>query len=222
MSSDESVLVYPASSFDSGVTAENVIEKMTYLRGSRYMPRSQAETDLDYVQVIPYIMVYQGGYLMFRRSSKSGEKRLSGCVTLGVGGHINWSDCLDTATGLPDGCQRHAYYRGACRELREELGAAVGNFATYEDTSWMRCVGLIRLRDTPVNSVHVGFVHRLELPADLPIVCDDSLSLYSMDQYLAERKRGEVTDLNLESWSRFLLSSGILECPALFSHGEDT
>lgn len=217
MKEDEEVLVYPVESFDDSVTSDNVIERLTTLPGGQFMPRSRAETDLDYVQVIPYILVYQRGYTLFKRSSKSGESRLSGCVTLGVGGHINRGDAICPETGLLDVSFRSAYYRGASRELREELGASVANFAEYDDWRWHRCVGLIRLRDTPVNSVHVGLVHVLRLPDDLPIVCDDSLSLYPLSLHRQRLACGEVSGLNLESWSRYLLDSGVVDYPLLRS-----
>ena len=55
-----------------------------------FMPRSAAETNPDYKQLIPYvIMSYGGKYLNYVRGKRAGEKRLVGNRSMGIGGHVN-------------------------------------------------------------------------------------------------------------------------------------
>ncbi|GAF85092.1 unnamed protein product, partial [marine sediment metagenome] len=55
-----------------------------------FLPRSQAEADPTYKQLIPYvIMACDGKYLSYVRGTRAGERRLVGNRSIGIGGHIN-------------------------------------------------------------------------------------------------------------------------------------
>ena len=83
-----------------------------------FTPRDECENDDSFKQMIPYIVVKHGGkYLTYSRTNQSGEKRLVGKKSIGIGGHINQSD-------LPEGQhQLDAIIRNCIiREVKEELG----------------------------------------------------------------------------------------------------
>ena len=61
-----------------------------------FVGRDACETDDDLKQMIPYVIVRHGGkYLAYSRTSQSGEKRLVGKRSVGIGGHINPTDVPD-------------------------------------------------------------------------------------------------------------------------------
>ena len=59
----------------------------------RFMPRSQAESDEKYKQIIPYVIItHDAKYLCYVRGKRAGEARLLGQMSIGIGGHINPGD----------------------------------------------------------------------------------------------------------------------------------
>ena len=87
----------------------------------RFMPRSQAETDPAYKQLIPYVIMTHGGrYLSYIRGKRAGEGRLVGLRSIGIGGHINPADDMP----LFNTDYRDAYFTAVEREVaqRGELG----------------------------------------------------------------------------------------------------
>src|SRR5438093_13244402 len=81
-----------------------------------FMPRSQAEADPAFKQIIPYVLlVHEGRVLHYVRGKKAGEQRLAAKGSIGIGGHMNETDeglfALDKA----------AYLEGVRREVCEEL-----------------------------------------------------------------------------------------------------
>ena len=58
------------------------------LRNSLFMPRGIIEESYEYKQIIPYIIM-KNGDKYFTYSRDGNEKRLSGSLSVGVGGHIN-------------------------------------------------------------------------------------------------------------------------------------
>jgi len=60
---------------------------------TRFLPRSQAEENPEFKQIIPYVLIRKGGrWLHYIRGKGSGEKRLVAKGSIGVGGHINPED----------------------------------------------------------------------------------------------------------------------------------
>jgi len=114
----------------------------------RFMRRSQAETDPDYKQIIPYVIMTHGGkYLSYVRGRRAGETRLVGNRSIGIGGHINPGDNLPLfATDFYD-----AYVTAVEREVSEEVIVDAG----HTD----RVVALLNDDSNPVGQVHLGIVH---------------------------------------------------------------
>lgn len=120
---------------------------------SRFLPRSQAETDPAWKQIIPYVILACGDQVFcYRRGKQSTETRLVALHSVGLGGHIRHDDeSFFVAPGWD------AYRAALERELAEEVSIAS---PVVDD----RLVGLINDDSTPVGQVHLGVIHirRLE------------------------------------------------------------
>lgn len=157
----------------------------------RYLPRSLAENDPHFKQLIPYIVLrWRDCLFSYTRGQSGGETRLRALRSLGIGGHICAED--GNASGDP-------YRTGMLRELEEEV---------YLETTYTeRTLGLINDDRTPVGQVHLGVVHVLDLaepnvrPRDAAIVEGGFASLKQLRQGSEE----------FETWSQFLLAGSWLE-----------
>ncbi|MBW8001347.1 MAG: hypothetical protein FVQ80_04925 [Planctomycetes bacterium] len=121
----------------------------------RFMPRSQAEKNPDYKQLIPYVIMSHGGkYLNYVRGKRAGETRLVGNRSIGIGGHINPVDEIP----LFDTSFREVYLSAVEREVDEEVLVE----ANHTD----RIVALLNDDSNEVGSVHLGVVHYWSLDAE--------------------------------------------------------
>jgi predicted NUDIX family phosphoesterase len=111
-----------------------------------YVPRSQAEKDNSYKQIIPYVLVFdsEGKVLHYQRCGS--EKRLSGLYSAGIGGHVNDEDAGNSVYDI--------VVSGLKREMREELGIEI------TDTQ-LQCLGMINEEYTDVGHCHIGVVFKV-------------------------------------------------------------
>jgi predicted NUDIX family phosphoesterase len=117
-------------------------------KNNSFMPRAQAETNPDFKQIIPYVVITDGkSVLHYVRGKKAGEQRLVAKGSVGIGGHINDKDHTLFAFGM------QAFQDAVKREVCEELSIQ-GAFNA-------RPVGLINDDSTEVGRVHFGIVHVL-------------------------------------------------------------
>jgi len=129
--------------------AERYLLKLFAPGVPRFMPRSEAEADPAYKQLIPYvIMSYRGKYLSYVRGKRAGETRLVGNRSIGIGGHINPGD---DEVPLFDTDFREMYRTAVEREVAEEVAV--------ETSHTDRIVGLLNDDSNEVGSVHLGIVH---------------------------------------------------------------
>src|SRR5271157_3221529 len=120
---EERVLVFPRSVFErlgifQGFRADVDRYLPTILdpRNNSFMPRAQAETNPDFKQIIPYVVVTDGkSVLHYVRGKKAGEQRLVTKGSIGIGGHINDEDHSLFAVGA------QAFQDAVRREVCEEL-----------------------------------------------------------------------------------------------------
>jgi predicted NUDIX family phosphoesterase len=125
---------------------------------TRYLPRSAAEEDPSFKQLIPYVIFRHRDasgvdhVFQYTRGKGQGENRLHSKRSVGIGGHIS----------SEDGVQRgsHPYEDGMRRELAEEV--------IVDSRCRERCVGLINDDLTEVGRVHLGIVHLFDI--DQPLV----------------------------------------------------
>ena len=152
---DENVLVFPRSIFEQlGLFQGFRTEVDRYLpvildkKNNSFQPRAKAETDPNFKQIIPYVVVTDGkSILHYVRGKKAGEQRLVAKGSIGIGGHINDEDHSLFADGL------RAFQEAVEREVCEELSIQ-GSFDA-------KPVGLINDDSTEVGRVHFGIVHLL-------------------------------------------------------------
>src|SRR5271154_3184530 len=152
---DENVLVFSRSLFEQlGVFQGFNADVKRYLpaildaKNNSFLARAQAETNPDFKQVIPYVVITDGkSVLHYVRGKKAGEQRLVAKGSIGIGGHINNEDHSLFADGL------QAFQDAVEREVREELSVQ-GSFDA-------KPVGLINDDSTEVGRVHFGIVHIL-------------------------------------------------------------
>lgn len=194
---EEEVLVFPESLLEECGSFVGLTDQVdTYLpilldpRHLRYLPRSQAEEDPSFKQLIPYVVLRSGeSVYTYSRGKKGGETRLHDRLSIGVGGHICREDGSEGET---------AYEVGFARELREEV--------RIETAYTGAIVGLLYDPSTPVGTVHVGVVHLLDLEAPRVTAIDPALASARF------RPLRELIELraDMETWSAFVLEHVLL------------
>jgi predicted NUDIX family phosphoesterase len=193
MPADERVLVIPTGRFQAagyfhGFKATDDVFRRAILDPAafQFRPRYEVETDPDFKQLIPYVVLRCGGDLFhYRRGSTGMEKRLQALRSIGIGGHISEED----ARGGID-----PYQTGMQRELLEEV---------VIDCKWTEhFLGFINDDRTPVGSVHLGVVHMFDL--ELP-------NVRSKEDAVAGAGFAPLAELaaqaeQFETWSQFVLT----------------
>jgi predicted NUDIX family phosphoesterase len=129
-----------------------------------FLEREAAETNFEFKQVIPYVMVLNTGttvitsetrystvtsYLVSQRTKQQQEKRLHDKYSLGQGGHINDLD-LGSSSNSP-------LVNGLMREISEEF--------TISNDNIVECVpvGIINDDSNEVSRVHLGVVYMMRI-----------------------------------------------------------
>ena len=184
----EQVLVVPREAIVPGegwlgVRREGIdVALSTVAREGRFVLRSVAEEDPTHKQVIPYLVLRDGGrWFLMRRTRAGGDTRLHDRWSIGVGGHLNPGDA-----GV-DGCLR--------REWAEELAADfVPDFEP---------VGLLNDDTTAVGAVHVGFVYAADA-AGRSVAIRETEKL--VGAFAATDEVAAVRD-DLETWSRLVFDA---------------
>ncbi len=213
MASEEQVLVVKREVIEQiGMFEGLVFETDRYLdrifvQGvPRFMPRSQAEQDPSYKQLIPYVIMTAGGkYLSYVRGSRAGETRLVGNRSIGIGGHINPADDMP----LFNTDFYETYLAAVEREVDEEVCVE----ARHSD----RIVALLNDESNEVGSVHLGVVHLWNL--DEPKVAKREQMITQM-AFMTAGELEQVRD-SLETWSALCLSR-LGEMTALEGSGAQT
>ncbi|HIJ70147.1 MAG TPA: hypothetical protein HPP87_02140 [Planctomycetes bacterium] len=157
----------------------------------KFMPRSRAEKDPSYKQLIPYvIMSYNDRYLSYVRGKKAGETRLVDLRSIGIGGHIN---PIDNEVPLFDTDFRQMYRAAVEREVNEEVVVE----AKYTD----RIVALLNDDSNEVGSVHLGIVHLWTLDSDKVSKREQMITRMA---FMSIDELNDVRD-SMETWSQLCL-----------------
>jgi predicted NUDIX family phosphoesterase len=159
-----------------------------------FLPRSQAEDDPSFKQLIPYaVLKYRDQIFCYTRGQGGGEKRLRALRSIGIGGHIN---PIDHVSG------EHPYRLGMLREVAEEVAIET----TYRET----CLGFINDDSLPVGRVHLGIVHLFDL--EEPKVKRREAGITQAGFGAIAAMRAEIDAF--ETWSQFVLAELIISCDA--------
>lgn len=151
-----------------------------------FIPRNFAEHTRQFMQIIPYTIISleagEAAWYVCERLKASGDPRLRGFHSLGIGGHITTNE---------DGWDLgNIVERARERELDEEVAlSSQGSFAP---------VAVINDRDYEVSAHHLGFVYRVTCSA-ANIKEKDKLK----GQFASVSRLR--TSYNLENWSQLIL-----------------
>ncbi len=192
MSLDEEVLVIPAAHFRSvgefhGFRPADAdsIRRLMNPQVMTFLPRQQAETNPDYKQLIPYVVLAsQGEIFHYNRGIQGTETRLQSLRSIGIGGHITKQDQNETGD---------LYRMGMLRELNEEVEI----LTPYQE----EFLGFIYDGRTEVGQVHIGVVHLLELEERLAFAKEEGIS----ESGFAPLKELLKYRDQFETWSQFAL-----------------
>jgi predicted NUDIX family phosphoesterase len=194
---NEWVLAFPRSLLDQlgifqgiQLRVDSYISQILDARNTRFLPRSQAEADPNFKQIIAYVLIKRGKSLLYYvRGKGSGEKRLVAKGSIGIGGHINPVDESLFDLG------REFYENAVQREVHEELKID-GAFRT-------KIVGLLNDDSTPVGQVHFGIVHLCELGRE---TISKREACITELRFLTQEELKDRRD-HLETWSQFCLDN---------------
>jgi len=188
----EQVGMFQGLAFD----VDRYLGKLFAQGNPRFIPRSQAEVDPAYKQIIPYvIMTYDGKYLSYVRGRRAGEARLVGNRSIGIGGHINPTDDMP----LFNANFFKTYLAAVEREVAEEV--------SVETSHTDRVVALLNDESNEVGSVHLGIVHCWIL--DAPRVSKREQMITQMT-FMTVDELQEIRD-TMETWSELCLSGLLLK-----------
>jgi len=193
----ENVLVIKQSLFGELGTFQGLnFEPEKYLkailsRGSNFfIPRSDAESNPAYKQIIPYALIaFENTILHYVRGKKAGEQRLIAKGSIGIGGHMNE---IDESLFAMD---EQAYRAGVEREVNEEIKIDT----PFED----QIVALLNDDSTEVGRVHLGIVHIFKLKepkVQKREAMITGLTFLTKEELLARRE-------TMETWSQICVDS---------------
>ena len=148
-----------------------------------WLERDCAETNEDFLQIIPYALLRDGNGHLWCYERLGGDARVRHCYSCGVGGHVDEvdqaEDLLATAASA------------LCRELAEELAWAPDRRSLHP-AAWLY------EGKSAIGRVHLGLIYELDWvgenpPSPVPgepmvsqgfrpataIACDDRFELWS-------------------------------------------
>lgn len=162
---------------DYWVCNSSTFDLLTY----EYIPRNEAEENYAYKQIIPYALVFNSEDKLLYYQRCGSEKRLSGLLSAGIGGHVNDKDGGASLYEM--------IVSGLIREIKEELGQEITH-------SQLQLLGIINEEITDVGHCHIGVVFK--------ILMDESQM--SFEDELGTPMWSNTTELDL---SRFELWSSL-------------
>jgi len=197
MAQDEQVLVVERKVVEQeGMFHGLMFDTQRYVRKlfaagvPRFMRRSEAETNPNYKQIIPYVIMTHGGkYLNYVRGQRAGEKRLVGNRSIGIGGHINPGDNLPLFTA--------DFYDTYVTAVEREVAEEVVVDTRHSD----RVVALLNDDSNAVGQVHLGLVHCWTL--DAPNVTRREQMITQLS-FMSPVELRAVRD-SMETWSQLCL-----------------
>jgi len=203
------ILVVPSNSLDVFKdTFSDCIFPDTYSKEdcTRWMLRDEAETDTSFKQVIPYITITAKNKVALFRRYVSGESRLEGKYTLGIGGHIERCDALlDGEETEVDEIVAASILREINEEIvvDKELQQNIGYLDFNSFVSYIELYNSEVNNKNGVNYVHLGLPYTLLLNKKLKIKPKGDELLFKGWFTLEEILQEDIKD-NLEDWSLYV------------------
>lgn len=155
-------------------------------------PRDTLETNEDFKQIIPYVILsYQGKIALYQRTKKGGENRLHNMHSIGFGGHIDAFDLAyheNSEINLDKTIENSAQ-----REIDEELN--VSEIVSKQH------LGYIYDDSNPVGRVHIGVVEQWELTTNQITSNEDEIHIVGL--FTIEELKD--FDGEMENWSEHII-----------------
>lgn len=187
------VLAVHSEMTDNNLFIYNEFHKYTGLKAG-LISRVFAETDDNYLQLIPYIVLRNedNKYFAYMRGSSGNEGRLHGNVSIGLGGHVEEEpDEFDL---------EHVFYEAARRELEEEVGLKISRSELMRLTK-----DITTVLYNPINEV--GRVHL----AVIMVIDIQSLDIKQLEEGVITKgqwltlneliSKHDAKEMILEDWS---------------------
>lgn len=165
---EELVFAFPTDEFwklmtykEKGLIRGNSEVLKKIVQNGLFLRRSELEEDPSFKQIIPYAIIsnkepersgvrQSQSFYLFRRTSKQTEKRLHNKFSLGVGGHMNPNDSMES--------KEQYLIDELKRELYEEVKLLNG--CLIEDIEF---IGFINDDTISVGSVHIGLLYNIHV-----------------------------------------------------------
>lgn len=152
--------------------------------------RSEVEEDERYLQVVPYVVIYEGATVLGAHRLHGGtERRLHDRYLAGFGGHVKWDDDADP---------EQMVQRTVRHELHEELGYGLNlkvppfSHVLFDDTN-------------PVGRVHVGLLTWVKMSSLAPGVNLVSAEPEKLELFLLNESFYTDHKDRLEGWALLAL-----------------
>ncbi|MFZ5952059.1 MAG: NUDIX domain-containing protein [Candidatus Rifleibacteriota bacterium] len=164
---------------------------------AEFQPRNSVESNPDFKQLIPYIMLLDQNDRLAFYLRGGNEKRLHGCYSVGIGGHIRDDDFSDGIFSWEELGEKALQ-----RELQEELPG----FAPPASPEFL---GLVNEEITRVGHSHLGLVYLFRYIDSENLIVGEELQLL---QWMEPQKLFRESGRSFEIWSElaFELIEGLL------------
>lgn len=191
------------------------------------LERPQCENDPNYRHFATYTVIQdeEGNILAYHRPSKNNESRLSGNVSIGVGGHVN----VDIFKGLALTAESYVesvFVEASLKEIDEEL---YGDNADEDAIEYIRSAlvssktMLLYDNSNDVGLHHIAVIKRIVLSDKLKeaIKINDEIDKFF---WVKRKDLQERTDITIENWSKLILDNWSTiprnNCPSACEYGE--
>jgi len=165
---EESVFAFPTDEFwklmtykKKGLIKGNSEVLKRIVQNGLFLRRSELEEDPSFKQIIPYAIIsneepersgvrQSQSFYLFKRTSNQTEKRLHNKFSLGVGGHMNPNDSMES--------KEQYLIDELKRELYEEVKLLNGCFIEA-----IEFIGFINDDTISVGRVHIGLLYNIHV-----------------------------------------------------------
>lgn len=204
---DEKVFVVPFSQTESILDGFHPIDEKGYdklvetiLPKGKFILRADAEEDMTFQQIIPYVLVTDEAHEKFFATRRiKGESRLLGRLSLGIGGHINPIDWRNANCAFFQ-THREMVFRGMAREIREEMTG-------FDHVRKPRPYGTVRdLGSFTPDHIGIVFTMVAAVPEEIGIRETDTLEPVWMTKQDLVRNYEKF-----ESWAQMIIEDMVID-----------
>jgi predicted NUDIX family phosphoesterase len=171
-----------------GLIKENSEVLIKIVQNGLFLRRKELEKDPSFKQIIPYgIISNKESFYLFKRTSRQTEKRLHNKFSLGVGGHMNPDDSIES--------NEHYLIDELKRELFEEVRLLNG--CLIENIEF---IGFINDDTISVGSVHIGLLYDIH-------VSNKEVYIHEMDKMTADWiDKSNLAEFyeGMETWTKII------------------